>query len=211
MLSKTTTLIQQQRINPFLMQNKSLDLEQIQMALGPETPLERRIIQQPDFIKGLCWGVPRYGHPEGEVYKHIQEVLANIDRLDIDQETRAKLRVMAYVHDTFKYLEDKKRPRDWSKHHAIYARKFVERFTKDKAIIDIVELHDEAYYCWCSGHLHNNPEKAAVRLRVLRERLGENMQLYYLFFKCDTKTGDKNLAPLYWFEEIIDDIQVVDL
>ena len=211
MLFKNTTFIQQQRFNLFGMQQKSLDKEQIQMALRPESPLEFLLLKQPEFKQGLAWGVPRYGHPEGEVYKHIQEVLGNIDRLQVSKEVRTKLRLIAYVHDTFKYCEDKKRPRDWSKHHAVYARKFLEQFLTDSVVLDIVELHDEAYYAWCSEHLHQNKQEGSDRMDRLRQKLGQDIQLYYLFFKCDTKTGDKNLAPLYWFEEKVEGIQFVDL
>jgi len=37
------------------------------------------------------------------------------------------------------------------------------------------------------------------------------MQLFYLFFKCDTLTGDKTLAPLTWFEEHVTGIDLVYL
>ena len=47
------------------------------------------------------------------------------------------------------------------------------------------------------------------RMRLLRKRVGAYWQLYYLFFKCDTCTGDKNPAPLHWFERHVKDIQVV--
>ena len=70
--------------------------------------------------------MPRYGHPEGEIYKHIHEVLENIDCLDLDTLSRECLRAVAFAHDTFKYIEDKSFPRDWSKHHSIYARKFLD-------------------------------------------------------------------------------------
>ena len=87
--------------------------------LGPETELERIMLQQPEFLQGLLWGVPRYGHPEGEIYKHIKEVLENIDGFDLDDLSRQRLRAVAFAHDTFKYIEDKGTPRDWSKHHSM--------------------------------------------------------------------------------------------
>lgn len=179
--------------------------------LQPETELERRLLQQPDFVKGLYWGVPRYGHPEGEIYKHIKEVLENIDRLRLDKPTRQRLRLITFAHDTFKYKEDKSIPRDWSKHHSIYAKKFLEKFTNDQLILDITELHDEAYYVWRTIHLHHSPHKGQIRLQSLLDRIEQNIQLYYLFFKCDTLTGDKNLAPLRWFEQHISGIEIKEI
>lgn len=185
-------------------------LHLIETTLQPETDLERRLILHPEFQEGLLWGVPRYGHPEGEIYKHIREVLDNIDRLDVDKLTRRKLRTITFLHDTFKHREDRSRPRDWSRHHAVLARKFAEQFIDDFMLLEVIELHDEAYYCWQMKHLYQQKEAGSRRLRRLLDRIDDHLQLYYLFFKCDTRTGDKNQAPLRWFEMTIPGIQVVD-
>lgn len=188
-----------------------MNKDELTAWLQPETPLERAFLQDPAFSRGCMWGKPRYGHPEGEVYKHIREVLDNIDRLDVDDDTRRKLRIIAFVHDTFKDIEDKGQPRDWSKHHSVYARKFLERFTDDRELLDITELHDEAYYVWRLYHLYQKLDEAEARLQALLERLGDSLQLYYLFFKCDTMTGDKNPAPLKWFERTVPGVEVHSL
>ncbi len=179
--------------------------------LRAEPGLEQEMLQAPEFVTGLMWGVPRYGHPEGEVYKHVAEVLQNIDRLDINALIRRQLRLVAFVHDTFKYLEDKSHPRDWSKHHAVYARRFLEHYTDDPAALTVTELHDEAYYAWCSKVLHRQTRKAKQRLEHLLSQLGPHRQLYYLFFKCDTLTGDKNPRPLEWFESEVSGIKLVEI
>jgi hypothetical protein len=44
-----------------------------------------------------------------------------------------------------------------------------------------------------------------VHIEKFFERAGANLRLYYLFFKCDTQTGDKTQAPLRWFEELMKD------
>ncbi|MCB9080977.1 MAG: hypothetical protein H6555_04620 [Lewinellaceae bacterium] len=178
-------------------------------VLQPETELEQRLLLDPDFLTGLSWGMPRYGHPEGEVYKHVREVLDNIERLPLEPAVRRQLRIITFVHDTFKYKEPKGYPRDWSRHHSILAREFLENYTDEKAVLDVTELHDEAYYCWRMEFLYQQPQQGRERLDLLFERLGENRQLYYLFFKCDTSTGDKNPAPLRWFEHTIPDIEVL--
>lgn len=181
----------------------------MEKALLPETPLEHQLLQNTDFVRGLLWGVPRYGHPEGEVFKHIQEVLRNIDQLPVDQDRRSQLRTIAFAHDTFKYLEDKSHPRDWTKHHGPLARRFMEAFSSDPLILDIIELHDEAYYAWRLEFLLHKPEEGFAKMNTLWERLGNDKQMYYLFFKCDTLTGDKNPAPLKWFEKTIEDIKII--
>jgi len=178
--------------------------------LQPESTLEQQILADPEFVQGLDWGTPRYGHPEGQIYKHIREVLDNIDALSVAREEREKLRLIAFVHDTFKYKEHKGHPRDWSRHHAIYARKFLEKYTNDRGLLTITEWHDEAYYCWCTQFLYHKPAQAGQRLQKLIDRLDDALQLYYYFFVSDTRTGDKNLAPLRWFERAVPSIETAN-
>lgn len=193
------------------MTQQDTSLIDLHLELHPETNLEMQLLCMPEFVKGLFWGVPRYGHPEGEVYKHVREVLENINRLSVNDQTRERLRQIAYVHDTFKYLEDKGHPRDWSKHHGALGRRFLESFTEDEVVLAITELHDEAYYCWRSIQLHQQPEVGEARLQQLFNIIGgEHLQLYYLFFKCDTRTGDKIQSPVKWFENNIKGIEIVD-
>ena len=107
-----------------------------------------------------------------------------------------------------KHLEDKSYPRDWSKHHGVYARRFLEKYSDDPLMLDIVELHDEAYYAWRFKHLYHQHRKGDERLQNLLDRMGPGLQLYYLFYKVDTQTGDKNQAPLKWFEMVVKGIEV---
>lgn len=184
---------------------------QIESLLKPENELEAKILREPEFLRGLMWGKPRYGHPEGKILYHIREVLNNVDKLDVTPQQREQLRLITFVHDTFKHLEDKNTyPRDWSKHHAVYARKFAEKYIDDEQLLKLIELHDEAYYSWRLTHQYSKVEEGKQRLVNLLENLNGNLQLYYLFFKCDTRTGDKNQAPLKWFEKTISGIEIVD-
>ncbi|MEM0993323.1 MAG: hypothetical protein AAF847_00710 [Bacteroidota bacterium] len=180
--------------------------------LKPQQQIEYDFLDSKDFLIGLDWGIPRFGHPEGKILYHIQEVLENVHAIpDLDENARLKLRIITFVHDTFKYKEDKARPRNWLKHHAIHARNFLAQYIEDQALLDLVELHDEAYYIWRTIHLQHQKEIGALRKQRLLERIGDNLQLYYLFFKCDTLTGDKIPTPLQWFEKNMKGIEVVRL
>lgn len=173
--------------------------------IQPETALEKIILQDKSFQEGLFWGKPRRGHPEGKVIFHIREVLGNVEKVVEDDVMRQQLRLITIIHDTFKFQQDTSYPRDWDKHHALLARNFAERFIDDDTILDIIELHDEAYYCWRWENRYFRPEIAKRRKQNLLDRIGEeNMQLYYLFFKCDTQTGDKTQEPVAWFEKTFD-------
>ncbi len=141
---------------------------------------------------------------------HILEVNANIDRLPVSAEVRRKLRIICWVHDTFKHLEDRSTPRDYAKHHSVYARNFLEAYTDDQLLLNVVETHDDAYYAWRLARLYHRFQDAEERIKAVRQSVGEYWQLFYLFFKCDTCTGDKNPAPLIWFENTIDGITITE-
>lgn len=185
----------------------------IQQYLEPRTDLERNIAADESYIKGLFWGKPRYGHPEGKVIFHIREVLDNVDKIpNLDPVYKEKLRVITLTHDTFKYKEQELRKiygRREDNHHALLAANFLARFIEDEELVRIVHLHDEAYYCWKLLRFHQ-VDAYKKKLKKLLDVLGDNLQLYYLFFKCDTQTGDKNQDSLRWFERTIKGIDVVD-
>lgn len=193
------------------MKNSLLQMDIIEGLLKPETAIESVIIQNPEFKKGLFWGTPRYGHPEGKIIYHIVEVLKNIDLLNINPQTRLQLRQVAFIHDTFKHLEDQNRPRDWSKHHSMIARQFAEKYISDETVLSIIEHHDEAFYSWRSKFIFGREEKGELRMQRLINNVADHMQTFYLFFKCDTKTGDKTQKPLHWFESTVPNIQLVTL
>lgn len=171
----------------------------IEELIKAETELERKLINEPEFRKGLIWGTPRFGHPEGTIVLHINEVLRNIDRLPITAKERQTLRLVAISHDTFKNKEDRNTPRNWDKHHSILAKDFMANYSDDTVLLQTIKFHDEPFYCWLHHHRGEN-QKCEQRLKALLNEI-EDFKLLYLFFICDTLTGDKILAPLIWLEE----------
>ena len=168
-----------------------------------ETPLEREIAQDPAWQKGIAWGKPRTGHLEGPVMYHIADVLANIDKDCPSPDERCKLRLIALVHDTFKYRVDESRPRVGFNHHAHIARRFAEKYISDPILLDIIELHDEAYHCWRLGHYKGKWHHAEERMMHLIARLGPAFTLYARFFYADSDTESKNPEPMIWFENFL--------
>lgn len=180
----------------------------LEHLLQPETPLERHLLTTAAFRHGLLWGEPRFGHPEGKIALHVREVFDNIDLIPrLSPEQREQLRLITLAHDTFKYAEDRSRPRDWEKHHGVLARRFMESYTTDRAVLDVIETHDDAYYVWLAERHGHGPE--GKTLDMLLARMDYCLQLYYLFFKCDTQTGDKTQAPLKWFERTVEGVEWV--
>lgn len=167
-----------------------------------ETDIERAICADPGWRVGADWGEPRPGHPEGGVKHHIAEVLANVDRYATGPEQRARLRVVALTHDTFKHLVDITKPRTGENHHGMIARRFTERFvTNDEGMLEIIELHDEAFNSHAKGARDGSWPKAEARAQRLLDRLGTELDDYLVFFRCDNETGSKAQDSLVWFEE----------
>lgn len=175
----------------------------INSIIKPETALESAIITDPLFIQGVSWGVPRKGHPEGQVIYHIEEVLSNIDKY-AENNTREKLRLIAIIHDTFKFKVDSTKSRSGENHHAMIARRFAENHISDGHVLDVIELHDEAYNAWVKG-MNSDWEKAETRLEKLLDRLGDALPLYCVFYRCDNETGNKRQDNYVWFENHIPD------
>jgi len=100
-------------------------------------------------------------------------------------------------------------PRSLNQNHAVIARKFFSEYTNDPLILDLIEFHDAAYYAWRNLFLYQKEEKGKHRIEHLKTLFKDNLQTYYLFFKCDTRTGDKNQAPIKWFEKEFRDIDLV--
>ena len=195
--------------------NSALHLQDFnaEELLKPESQLEKKLLTISAFCNGLNWGVPRFGHPEGKILFHIKDVFDNIDQLKLTSEqSRERLRLIAMVHDTFKYQECKKRqPRNWSKHHAVLARRFMENHSDDKTILNIIQWHDEAYYCWRMAEIYHDPSGGEQRLNKLLDKIADHLPLYYQFFICDTRTGDKIQAPIKWFEARLGGIEKITL
>ena len=173
------------------------------MAIEPETERERRIVEDSEWLTGAAWGDPRPGHPEGEVRAHIEEVLANVDRVALDPSDRERLRFVALIHDTFKHRVDRGKPRVGENHHAAIARQFAGRFSADQELLEVIELHDEAYNAWAKGERSGDWEAAEARARRLLDRLGTSTAFYVRFYRADNETGSKDQAPLEWFERLV--------
>ncbi len=184
-----------------------MDFEEL---VRPENELERSIIANAEWQEGAKEGKPRRGHPEGAVINHIVEVLLNVDKYSPHaSKERADLRIITLIHDTFKHKVDRSKDKSGENHHATIARRFAERIgITNKTILEIIELHDEAYNAWCVGDRDDKKwGKAEDRAKRLISRLDdvdvEALNLYLKFYKCDNETGDKKQDNVSWFDDIV--------
>jgi hypothetical protein len=176
-------------------------LKVIELPFNLETQLEQTIAADPDWLAGLEWGQPRPGHPEGKVIFHIQEVLLNVDRFFDNSNNRARLRLIALLHDTFKHVQVK--PGAFKKSHGYWARQFAERYINDEGILEVIELHDEAYKASLLFTKFGDSQVAERQVQKLLIRLGRHLDLFRQFYLCDQQTGDKSRSHYEWFERVI--------
>jgi hypothetical protein len=148
------------------------------------------MLRDPDLLIGLTWGVPRPGHPEGSVARHVADLWA---RILPAERRRADLRVVALVHDSFKDRTRPDRPHVGSNDHALLARQFAERYLDDEAVLATIGLHEEPWWLW-----RHRDAMIDWALDALIARLPDS-GLYLRFVTLDQTAPGKDAAPLAWF------------
>jgi len=127
--------------------------------------------------------------------------LNNVENLNLDVETTNKLRLIAIIHDSFKYKVDISKPRIGINHHSIIAFEFAKKYIADEDILIVIKTHDDAYNIWLKAFKRNNVDKAMFLLRKLFEDLIKHnaLELYTSFYYCDNNTGGKLDHCYQWF------------
>jgi hypothetical protein len=175
------------------------DRAELLPGFTPENELEDAVTKDRDLLDGLAWGQPRYGHPEGRVAQHVSDLLEVVDeRCEQDDERRSQLRFVVLVHDSMKY-----RVRDWlpktgENHHAMRARRFAERYTKDERLLSTIELHDRPYAIWRRMQRKGHLDEHAFDDMMAKVA---DPQLFMIFVEIDGSTEGKNPEPIEWFRE----------
>jgi hypothetical protein len=161
----------------------------------PETELERRIAEDPVVLRGLAWGEPRAGHPEGPVGRHVADLLGAIDEWEEVEPRRSELRFVALMHDALKY-----KVRDWlphagPNHHAARARRLAETYTEDERLLATIELHDRPYGLW--RKMRKTGQLDEQGFREMLQRLPDR-GLFLRFVELDGSTEGKRPEPIEW-------------
>jgi len=169
-----------------------------------ETELERDIALDPDWQQGIEWGVPRRGHPEGKTVTHVRDVLHNVDSFFGNSNTRSQLRLIALIHDTFKAGVIQSAAQAHARSHGYLARQFAEQYIHDSGVLDVIELHDEAYKASLLLVQQRDGRAAERKACDLIARLGANAKLYMDFYLCDNQTNDKSTEHYYWFKQVLE-------
>ncbi len=164
----------------------------------PEDDRESMLAADPTLLRGLSWGEPRRGHPEGSVGAHVAELLRIIDERGERGPGRMELRFLALVHDALKWRVDEHLPKTGENHHAMRARRFAERYTSDERLLATLELHDRPYAIW--QRLRRTGESQDEALEAMLARLPDP-PLFLRFVEVDSSTEGKDPAPLDWLRD----------
>ena len=185
----------------------SLDITELVPGFQPETLLEITLSHQPELLEGLAWGKPRPAHPEGAVGLHVADLLEQIDARREPRASRARLRLIALVHDSFKYRVLNWLPHTGENHHAMRARRFMERFTADERILTTIELHDRPYHVW--KRLKRTGTHDEPRFEHMLARIPDH-ELFLTFVEIDGASEAKNQEPIRWFRDQLRKRDLVD-
>ena len=167
-------------------------------AFEPENELEHQLADDPVIQRGLGWGEPRSGHPEGSVEAHVAELLQRIEEWGESEPRRSELRFLAIVHDALKYRVRSWLPKVGENHHAMRARRLAERYTSDERLLAALELHDRPYAIWRRTRRGSARERRA--LDELVRRIAD-FPLFMRFVELDGSTEGKNPAPIDWLRD----------
>ncbi len=88
------------------------------------------------------------------------------------------------------------------------ARRFAERFLADADLLDVIELHDDAYLAWRHGRRTGDWVEAERRARALLDRLGDRFGLFMRFYQADNETGDKTDEHRHWLAGLRDGLRL---
>jgi len=170
-----------------------MTIEQLVPGFRPETPLERELASDPALLRGLAWGRPRPGHPEGSVGRHVGDILAATT--EPPGRRRSDLRLLALVHDAFKHRVRPGAGYSPDNDHAVLARRFAERYTTDPRLLDTLELHDAPYHIWRTRTDDGRAALDAVLARI------PDLELFLRFVELDGSTEGKDARPLAWLRD----------
>lgn len=164
----------------------------------PENDLERAVADDPELRRGLGWGEPRSGHPEGTVGAHVADLLEAIDKRGETGARRSDLRFLALVHDSLKFRVRKWLPKAGENHHAVRARRFAERYTDDERLLATIELHDRPYGLWRKRNRTGRRDEGAFDSML--EQIPD-ISLFVRFVELDGSTEGKNPEPVVWLKD----------
>lgn len=167
----------------------------------PFLEILRQIQADTLYLESLDWGRPRRGHPEGSLRNHIQDLEANLERIQnhLLPGEYERLQLLIHVHDICKPDAWTGVDSDHPQNHAFLAREYLARFCDDRSLLAITQYHDDGYILYT---YYRWADQLTARLCTLLKEV-EDIELFVLFNLVDNCIPGKTTEPLDWFVERI--------
>ena len=164
----------------------------------PENERELALSRDERVLRGLAWGKPRQGHPEGSVGAHVAEQLRTLEAWKLPDPLRSDLRFISLVHDSLKGEVKNWLPKTGENHHAMRARRLAEGYTDDERMLATIEQHDRPYAIWRRMRRKGRLDEPALEDMLARI---PDRELFLHFVELDGSSGAKNAEPIRWLRE----------
>ncbi|PIU56349.1 MAG: hypothetical protein COS89_06110 [Deltaproteobacteria bacterium CG07_land_8_20_14_0_80_38_7] len=175
--------------------------------LKVESDLERKIINDPVWQVGVLKKSEGKAHTEINVFVHIKDVFQNIENLYTNKDNKSKLRLIAIVHDAFKYLVNERKDKVGENHHGWIAKEYLKNICDDEEVLYVIEYHDKAFnlYTHYAKIADSQKNKITEELKLFINELSKRgiMDLYTQFYFADNSTGRKLPEAYNWFCEVV--------
>jgi hypothetical protein len=158
------------------------------------------MLRHPELRRGLAWGRPGKGHPEGSVGAYVDHLLETVDAWSERGERSEEPRFIALVHDSLKYRVQHWRPRTGENHHAMRARRLAELYTDDERLLGAIEQHDRPYGLW--RKLKRTGRRNDDAFERMLGRIPD-VDLFVRFGELDGSTEGKRPEPLDWLKDAL--------
>jgi hypothetical protein len=164
----------------------------------PANERERALAHDERVLRGLTWGKPRHGHPEGRVGAHVADLLRRLETWKLPEPLRSDLRFIALVHDSLKREVKEWLPKTGENHHAMRARRLAEGYTDDERLLATIEQHDRPYAIWRRMRRKGRLDEPALEDMLARI---PDPELFLRFVELDGSSEGKNPEPVRWLRE----------
>jgi len=162
--------------------------------ITPETRLEGKILESPEFIAGSQHVSIGEGHKEKIVGVHVKQILDYIDRQPWEQ-YRRKLRTIAFLHDLGKIrVIRNEKGGIVGNSHSQHSEEIARRFITDEDLLYIIRVHDR-YASFFREH-------SAQRFRsdkFVKTYSVADLDVLTRFNYADSNNRDK--FSVIWFED----------
>ncbi len=168
-----------------------------------------KVIADPRYQRGIEYGQPRSGHPEGSVKAHILELENNLERLKPRLESVEdywQLKFLIHTHDTFKHEARLGAAITDPDSHASLARAFAAEFITAADLLNMIQYHDEGFALW--KQFRARGEYSRERFEQLLKTI-EDWDLFLIFNIVDGCTAGKDQKNVKWFINAVRKFQIL--